>query len=458
MRDPAVEARALKAQGRLEEALPLYRRAAAARPSSGVAQHNLAATLGDLGRHAEGLTAADRALRLGLDAPETWLVKARAHLGLGELDSAEESFRQAVRRRPDYVDAHRDLAQLLWMRSADAGAAVSALEGAPRTPGLLALRARVLEFTGDLDAAAAALDQAVVVAPAEPGLRLHAAKLAAEAGRPEEALQHAEAAVRLDPADLGAAAALCTAHLGLGRAAAAAEIASGLLARAPQNQSLLALLATAWRLADDPRWRELWDPSLVKAYTVQAPAAWPSLQAWLAELKGALEALHGPLLTHPLEQSLRGGSQTPQNLQAVEHPAVRAFFDGIDEPIRAYLRHVGKGEGALASRNRDSYRIKGVWSVRLRQGGRHVDHVHSEGWISSAFYVDLPTTLDAPDQEGWIRFGRPPFPTRPEIEPFLHLRPEPGRLVLFPSYLWHGTVPFTSDEQRLTIAFDLVPG
>ena len=37
------------------------------------------------------------------------------------------------------------------------------------------------------------------------------------------------------------------------------------------------------------------------------------------------------------------------------------------------------------------------------------------------------------------------------------MRPKPGRLALFPSYMWHGTVPFTTDESRLTIAFDAVP-
>jgi hypothetical protein len=32
-------------------------------------------------------------------------------------------------------------------------------------------------------------------------------------------------------------------------------------------------------------------------------------------------------------------------------------------------------------------------------------------------------------------------------------------LALFPSYMWHGTVPFSGapDDRRLTIAFDAVP-
>jgi len=29
--------------------------------------------------------------------------------------------------------------------------------------------------------------------------------------------------------------------------------------------------------------------------------------------------------------------------------------------------------------------------------------------------------------------------------------------VLFPSYFWHGTLPFSSVQPRLTVAFDAVP-
>ena len=37
-----------------------------------------------------------------------------------------------------------------------------------------------------------------------------------------------------------------------------------------------------------------------------------------------------------------------------------------------------------------------------------------------------------------------------------HLAPAPGMLVLFPSYLWHGTEPFSAESTRLTCAFDVV--
>jgi hypothetical protein len=97
--------------------------------------------------------------------------------------------------------------------------------------------------------------------------------------------------------------------------------------------------------------------------------------------------------------------------------------------------------------------------VLLQPGGHHVDHVHPSGWLSSAFYVETPrAALDTPGREGWLQFGRPGARTLPPLGAEHFVRPEPGALVLFPSYMWHGTVPFTSDESRMTIAFDVVPG
>jgi hypothetical protein len=38
------------------------------------------------------------------------------------------------------------------------------------------------------------------------------------------------------------------------------------------------------------------------------------------------------------------------------------------------------------------------------------------------------------------------------------ITPLAGKLVFFPSFLWHGTAPFESTHKRLTVAFDIAPG
>jgi hypothetical protein len=102
-------------------------------------------------------------------------------------------------------------------------------------------------------------------------------------------------------------------------------------------------------------------------------------------------------------------------------------------------------------------RFSGSWSVRLRDAGFHVNHVHPQGWISSALYVALPASEDGRDPHaGWLTLGEPPRGLIPQTLQGRYIEPKPGRLVLFPSWMWHGTVPFPSGE-RLTVAFDVAP-
>jgi hypothetical protein len=95
----------------------------------------------------------------------------------------------------------------------------------------------------------------------------------------------------------------------------------------------------------------------------------------------------------------------------------------------------------------------------LRSSGYHSNHLHNEGWISSAYYVALPDEVaDSASGQGALKFGESKFALGESDRPEQFVRPAVGKLVLFPSYFWHGTVPFVSQGARLTIAFDVVPG
>jgi hypothetical protein len=120
------------------------------------------------------------------------------------------------------------------------------------------------------------------------------------------------------------------------------------------------------------------------------------------------------------------------------------------------MQAIGQGNDPTRRRNRGRYRIHGIWSVQLHANGYHTNHVHPEGWLSSACYIDLPPAIEH-DRQGWLKFGEPGVVTRPPLPPEHFVRPAPGLLALFPSHMWHGTVPFGGEGTRLTIAFDVVP-
>ncbi len=76
--------------------------------------------------------------------------------------------------------------------------------------------------------------------------------------------------------------------------------------------------------------------------------------------------------------------------------------------------------------------------------------------MAERLHVRVPR--DSKGREGWLKFGEAGTPTAPALHADHFIKPEPGTLVLFPSYFWHGTVPFTSSGTRLSCAMDILLG
>jgi tetratricopeptide (TPR) repeat protein len=453
----------LAALGRRDEAVDFYRRAATAAPTDPVAAHALAIALGASGRHAEAERAAARSLTLGASTAAAHFTRARSLVALGEFARAEAALRDGLWLEPRHVEAHDHLARLVWMRSGDLAQTTAALDEALRRfPGdtaLLAARSAILQGAGDARGAYARLAAPAAHAQAAPTLLVRAG-LAALEFDPATARALAERALRTAPNAAAARSLLAAALLGTGDPRDALQHCEALLAGAPDDQYLIALQTTAWRLLGDARHDAYCDyAQLVKPYRLQTPDGWPDLAAFLADLRRSLERLHDPQ-GHPLLfQSLRHGTETTEDLARHDDPVVRALFQAFDAPIRDYLAQIGHGDDALRRRNHGTYRFNGSWSVRLRDAGFHASHVHPRGWISSACYIDLPDGMaDAATPDGCLAFGEPGIVTAPPLHAQHMVRPAPGMLVLFPSYVWHGTVPFHGDRARLTVAFDAVPG
>lgn len=452
---------ALKAVGRLLEALPFNRRAVEREPGDRIAWYNYAATLGDLDYGEEAVAALHKAMALGLDRPEVHLVMARALTTLKRYDEAERAFEAVLARDPLHAASHRDLAQLVWMRTGDAARALARLEaamtGGPQDVELIRIKATVQRFAGDFPAALSTLLAAADRRPIAP-LLLDLAAMRLHEGDSARTLDLTRRVLAAVPGLKAALEIEAQAHLVGGDVREGARIAEALYAQDPQSQYVLLILTTALRMLGDPRGEALTDPKrFVRTHRMSAPAGWPSREAFLAELSQVVRSLH-TLQAHPFQQSLRGGSQT-QGLLISEEPVIKAFFHQLNGLIADHIAWLGEGDDPVRSRISGGFRIKAAWSVLLRSSGFHVNHFHPEGWLSSAFYIDTPSSaVDCGDHQGWLKFGEPGIPTVPALRVQEYVRPEPGLLALFPSYFWHGTVPFDSPgETRMTIAFDVVP-
>jgi tetratricopeptide (TPR) repeat protein len=221
-----------------------------------------------------------------------------------------------------------------------------------------------------------------------------------------------------------------------------------------QTAELWAYTATAWRMAGDPRsgWLE-GDPRFVSV--IDLSRSLPPIVK-LAETLRSLHVAKGEYL----DQSVRGGTQTDGPLLSRIDPVIRHLRRAIVEAVEghvAQLPPIDPGHPLLRHPRDRRVRFSGSWSVRLRSGGHHSNHVHPLGWISSALYIALPDRASSePDDAGWFTLGEPDGKLGIDLPPWRKIEPRPARLVLFPSWMWHGTIPFEEGE-RLTVAFDVAP-
>jgi tetratricopeptide (TPR) repeat protein len=427
-------------------ALESFAEAARRAPEDAGIANGLARTALEAGLPAEHLFA--RARTLGPPKSDVLLGHAAARMAAGHGDAAAAELDEILKTVPLWLDGHMQLAQ------------VRAVLGRP-------------------DLATASLERALLAAPGEDALwrtlfDLHvrredfsalrdAVAGARGAGRGEALWSDHQAITAAELGDVELADRLFAAErprlivwrirhlLRSGRAAEALPwIDQGIAGdRAP---SVWPYAAITWRMTGDPR-ADWLDAGGRLVSVIELGADLPALDALAARLR-ILHVARGEYL----DQSVRGGTQTDGPLLSRIDPEIRAARAAI---IGAVERHIAAlpprdpAHPTLGPRRDRRVRFAGSWSVRLRDAGHHADHVHPLGWISSALYVALPDRAAGEEPEaGWLMLGSPQAALGLDLPPMRVIEPKPGRLVLFPSWMWHGTRPFAAGE-RLTMAFDV---
>lgn len=465
--------KALRAQDRLEAAEPVLRKALALSPEQASAWVDLGAVLRLLGRIDEALSAYRQAEELlrrrGVDAPELQDAINGVLADAGRTAEALAGARRLVARHPGHAPAHETLGNLLWENGATLAPGedpLDALRAAARAqPDNRALQlafVRMLVATKNADEAIALLTPLRRCEPGNAMLDWFAADALDTLQQHEQATPLYAAAAR---GELGVLPEFLNAHarhaFRTERFDLAARCAEKAVRLDPHNQEGWSHLGTAWRLAGDEREHWLFDYEKLVGYVeIAPPPGFNDLPAFLHALAATLDAMHGAT-REPVNQSVRGGTQTAGQLFGRSDAVIDAAQAALSNAVETWLATMPVDPThPFLSRRRREVRFAGSWSVKLRSSGHHSNHIHTKGWASSAFYVALPGSVlasDATSCAGWIQFGQPLESLGLDLPPRRLIQPRPGHLALFPSYMWHGTVPFDDPESRLTIAFDVQP-
>jgi len=143
-----------------------------------------------------------------------------------------------------------------------------------------------------------------------------------------------------------------------------------------------------------------------------------------------------------------------KNLTDKNLPNFKKIEEIIFKELENYYNYFSNKTDNVIKNKPEKYKFVS-WSNRLKKEGFNLPHIHPSGWISGVFYLKVPSKIK--NNEAGIQFhlNGDDFIIKNENLPIKTVKPQAGDIVLFPSSLFHSTVPFNSSEERICIAFDL---
>ncbi len=171
------------------------------------------------------------------------------------------------------------------------------------------------------------------------------------------------------------------------------------------------------------------------------------------DLSKALNKLN--FVWQPTSKSTKGGYHTAGNLFDKSDSVILELEKLIKININIFRDKFKSSDDFFIKKWPKKTVIEG-WHVKLVKKGFQNSHIHPSGWLSGCFYVKIPKKLKK--NEGAIKFTLSgyDYPYDKSLPNFIYT-PKMFDIVLFPSSLFHETIPFDNKDERHVIAFDIMP-
>lgn len=158
--------------------------------------------------------------------------------------------------------------------------------------------------------------------------------------------------------------------------------------------------------------------------------------------------------TDGITKSNRGGWHSPGNLFERSEPCFKVLREIADQAVIAATQSVG------SKADLEALKLKlFAWMNSNPSGAFNAPHTHPGAHWSGVYYVSQPDVeagnsgmieflSPRTDLADWRILDASPFKLKKKF------RPQPGDIVVFPSYLIHWVYPNESDQERVTVAFN----
>tara|TARA_B110000238_G_scaffold164672_1_gene179720 strand:- start:44 stop:1555 length:1512 start_codon:yes stop_codon:yes gene_type:complete len=441
---------ALKQMGKLNESVVASQKSVQLNPQDTEAYNNLGVILNEQGRLKEAETSLRKAITLKPD-----YARARYNLGItlkkfGRLNEAEASYKKAIALNPDYAEAHNNLGALLkeLERSDEAEASIrQAIELNPDYAEAHNNLGKILMDLNKLDEAEKSFSRAIELKPYYKPALLNMGKIQFDKNKFELSLRNYDLC---DTEESRGLALSCLYNLGQIQ-----DIYKRIEKNCELDDKNITVAAfssfiskkekkeTAHKFCNNPI--DFINISNLSSYLKNS-------NLFINEVIEELKTID----TVWEDKTTYNGFHSVNRINIFKNPLekLKNLKLIIADEIDAYHSRF-KNENCSYIKKWPSKKNIGGWYIILKQQGFQKVHIHPSGWLSGVIYLRVAPHLEK--NEGAIEFSLNGWGYSDSSLPKKILNPKEGDMVLFPSSLHHGTIPYSTDTDRIIISFDLMP-
>ena len=412
----------LKDLGRLEDAEGSYKEAIALSPTFAEAHINLGATLQEMGRLEEAEASLRQAIALTPDYAE-----AHSNLGatlqeMGRLEEAEASLRQAIALTPDCADAHNNLGITLQEVERLAEAEISYQQAITLRPDFAEAHGNLgelLKSLGRFSEAEASFHRAMALNPEDTEVRCNRLLCLFAQDKKSILLDELDHAISHGKANavIGSLASRSALKFGVEK--------PNLFCTKPLNYVLHIDLNAQYDFEE-------------------------------VFVKKAKTILNDNRISRKRQTLLKNGCQTSGNIFDIKRDLTNEIQKAIRSEINRYRLSFKNSEEGFLRAWPTEYDLNG-WLISMTSGGELQPHIHEWGWLSGSIYINVPPKSDMDSGNLLVSLGKEEDAVAPRMNSKKIINVATGSMVLFPASLTHQTIPFEAEQERIVLAFDVVP-
>jgi len=467
-----------------DAAIESYRQALKIKPDFAEAYNNMGNALNKKGDPEAAIDSYSQALKIKPDYADAYNNMGIALNDKGELEAAIASFREALQINPDFADAYNNIGNVLKDKGELAAAIISfkqALKINPNFADVYNNIGNVLKDKGDLEAAITSYKQALKIRPDYAEAYNNMGMTLQELGSKEasEASYRQALAMKSDFAG---------AHYNLGLLLLedrCYEKAAVHLKLSDSDTSKYFLLKCLYLQDKKSLFYDQLDylinqgeiHPMIGSFSCRSELRYgkerpnlfckdPLNYAVKTDLsdqydfetifvKSAKTILNERRVSNRKQNLLTNGYQTSGNLFSLEDDLTQDIQKIIRLEVDKYLVNFKDSKEGLITSWPADYSLYG-WLVSMKSGGELQPHMHEKGWISGSIYINVPSKLKADSGNLVVCIEEEQLRGENENEE-KSIDVVTGSLCLFPASLLHYTIPFDSEEDRIVLAFDVVP-